>query len=94
MRPSNITGDTIKTLERFRSQRDAADAALNKLDATAHQLALSLLRDGLTMREAAPYMSASDFPVTHMMVAYARDGGRSRKPWRGRSRNGRKPQKP
>lgn len=85
---SQLTPAARKLLDRFRRQRAQADAALDTLDATAHQLARVLLADGLTMRQAAPLMSAEDFPVTHMMVAYARDGGRSRKPWRGRRRKG------
>ncbi len=77
-----------RLLERFRRQRARADQCLDELDATAQSLACSLLAEGMTMREAAPIMSAEDFPVTHMMIAYARDGGRSRKPWRGRRRRG------
>lgn len=83
-----LTPATRRLLDRFRRQRDAADQYLDELDATAQDLARSLIAEGLTMRAAAPLMSAEDFPVTHMMIAYARDGGRSRKPWRGRRRKG------
>lgn len=83
-----LAASTQKLLDRFRRQRARADRCLDELDASAQAVARCLLAEGLTMRQVAPLMSADDFPVTHPMVAYARDGGRSRRPWRGRRRKG------
>ncbi len=83
MSAKDLTPKSQKLLDLFRRQRVKADAALDKLDATAHELALSLADDGLTLREAAPLMSAEGYALSHMMVAYALKCHQSRRPWRG-----------
>jgi len=69
--------------KRFSHQRDHADRALAELDNTARELACALLAHGLTLREAAPFMSRADVPFSHAQVGHAARGGRSRRPWAG-----------
>jgi hypothetical protein len=83
-----LSPKAAKLLERFRRLRASADCALDKLDATAHELAQTLSGEGFGLREIAPIVSRDEAPLSHGGAAHMLAGKGSRRPWQGYRRTG------